>query len=74
VEKFTLLEEEKKNPDDWVYLIDFQYLPNDYAPPAAIKGALKVKSDDQIEEIFEPNTVHIPIAISRKVLLAYMQR
>lgn len=70
----AIIEEAKKNPNGWVYQIDFQYLPSDYTPPEAIVGAWKVDAYGLIEGDFEPNDSYRPIESSKRVLPSYMRR
>lgn len=37
-----MIQEARKNPNGWVYVIDGTYGPNDAVPPEAIAGAWKV--------------------------------
>jgi hypothetical protein len=68
------IDEAKKNPNGWVYQIDFDYLPNDYTPPEAIEGAWQVDANGVITGVFEPNKNYRPIEESNRVLPLYMQR
>ena len=45
-----MIEEAKKNPNGWVYVIQGSYGPKDAVPPEAIAGAWKVSPEGKIVE------------------------
>ncbi len=50
-----LLEEAKKNPNGWVYVLDKEYDGKEEVPPEFIQGAWKVNGNGEIEGDFMPN-------------------
>jgi hypothetical protein len=50
-----LVEEAKKHPDGWVYVVDEQFRDKDQVPPECILGAWKVNSLGEIVGDFLPN-------------------
>jgi hypothetical protein len=68
-----IIKEAKKNPNGWVYAIDFKYLDGDRVPPEAIEGAWKVNANGEIEGPFTPNEQYRPIENSRRNLPEFMK-
>ncbi|MBT2163086.1 hypothetical protein [Zobellia barbeyronii] len=50
-----LIEEAKKHPNGWVYVLDKEYEGKGEVPPEYIKGAWKVNGNGIIEGDFMPN-------------------
>ncbi|MFS4466199.1 hypothetical protein [Maribacter sp. 2210JD10-5] len=50
-----LIEEAKKNPNGWIYVLDKEYEGKEEVPPEFIQGAWKVDGKGEIEGDFMPN-------------------
>ena len=50
-----MVEEARKNPNGWVYVIDGKFGPNDAVPPEAIVGAWKVDASGKLTGEYKAN-------------------
>jgi hypothetical protein len=55
-----MIEEARRNPNGWVYVIDGDFGPNDGVPPERIVGAYKVDATGTLTDEYQPNPNYKP--------------
>ena len=64
--------EAHKNPNGWVYDIDYLYKKDDRIPSEAILGAWEVDESGNLTSIYKVNENYRPVIEKEKVLPQYM--
>lgn len=67
-----LISEAKKQPNSWIYDVDFQYSTRERTPPEAIIGAWEVDKYGNLTGVFMKNPNYRPIEICDRKLPKYM--
>jgi len=69
----ALIEEAKKQPNGWVYHIDWDYRPDQHVPPEAILGAWEVDENGNLVE-FQFNDNYRAVIIAKREPRDYMKK
>lgn len=70
----ALRAEAKKNPNGWIYEIDFDFLPEEHTPPEAIVGAWEVDISGNLTGVFKYNEKHQKIITASRSPRDYMNK
>lgn len=67
-----MIEEAAKNPDGWIYKIDWPFRQDQYVPPEAIVGCFKVDENGRITDHFQRNDDYTPVVLAKRKPRQYM--
>jgi hypothetical protein len=66
--------EAARNPDGWVYKVDWNYPADQYTPPEAIVGGFQVDGHGRLTGHFEPNPNYRRVIVAARQPQEYMLR